>query len=117
MNDYRFWRTGTWELDHDVQRPGSTAQGRICFSPDSRIMAISHRSKGVRLIDPKTGGELPTLEDCGEQIPLAFSPDGSLLATQAQNSSPRVWDLCRVRAQLAEMGLDWGREPAQRAGI
>jgi WD40 repeat protein len=103
--DYRFWRVSDWALDHTIARAASQAAGRICFSPDSRIVAISHRSKGVRLIEPASGAELATLEDEGEQVPLSFSPDGNLLVTQAQNDTLRVWDLRLIERQLGDMGL------------
>jgi hypothetical protein len=41
---------------------------------------------------------------------LAFSPDGGRLAV-ANDTEGRVWELRRIRAQLAEMGLDWDAPP------
>jgi WD40 repeat protein len=113
--DYRFWTVSDWALHHTIARAASQAAGKICFSPDSRIVAISHRSRGVRLIESDSGAELATLEDEGEQVPLTFSPDGGLLVTQGQNDTLRVWDLRLIERQLGEMGLNCRLTPKARA--
>jgi WD40 repeat protein len=111
LNDYRFWRAGDWMLDHTISRPDAKANGKICFSPDSRIMAMSHRSKGVRLINPDTGAEIATFEDEGEQVPVTFSPDGRFLVAQGQSDTLRVWDLSLIERQLGEMELGFRLTP------
>jgi WD40 repeat protein len=43
---------------------------------------------------------------------LAFSPDGALLAQFTnRNGIVHLWDLRRLRAELAAMGLDWDHPP------
>jgi WD40 repeat protein len=36
-----------------------------------------------------------------------FSPDGGRLALTQDDGITLLWDLTRLRAELAEMGLDW----------
>ncbi len=65
----------------------------------------------VRLIDPTTGRTLVdlTAPDPRPITSLCFSPDLARLAAATGNHVIRVWDLCRIRRQLAEMGLNWKR--------
>ena len=105
-HDYRFWEVGTWQTRQVLPRESSRF-GVIAFSPDARIMAISHRRVGTRLVDVATGVELATFDDVGIESPLGFSPDGGLLATVGQNDTIRLWDLRLIRNQLKSMGLDW----------
>ncbi len=101
------WRVGTWEtvhqLDHPVSHPGAVA-----FSPDSRMIAMTHNRFHVNLLDRETfqsrvllgAGEHRTIESA------TFSPDGTRLALTLQDSF-EIWDLRDLRQQLAEMGLEW----------
>ena len=47
---------------------------------------------------------------------FCFSPDGSLLASRGANNTIDVWDLRRIREQLAAMHLDWDLPPYPAAG-
>jgi WD40 repeat protein len=110
--EYRFWEVGSWEPRHGVTRDANIIGG-IAFSPDSRTVAVSPGRYGVRLIDADTGADIVTLEDFGEEMPVGFSPDGGQLATFRLNEtmSIRLWDIRRIRQELAEMGLDWPAPP------
>jgi len=44
--------------------------------------------------------------------PGCFSPDGSKLAVAADARLIRLWDLGRIRAELAAMALDWAEAPS-----
>ena len=57
----------------------------------------------------KTGREYATFEMPEAQviITLAFSPDGGLLAVAGQTQVIHVWNLRRIRQELAELKLDW----------
>ncbi len=50
----------------------------------------------------------PDVPACEE---LLFSHDGSQLAGMMGTVGVQLWDLRRIRAQLADMGLDWDRPP------
>ncbi|MFI5380374.1 MAG: protein kinase [Tepidisphaerales bacterium] len=109
-NDYQFWEVGSWRKRHSVAREVG-GYGHFAFSPDSRVLAISHRNTGVRLVETDTGSELATLDDEGTDFPLSFSPDGGMLATHGENGTVRLWDLRSIRGQLKGMGLDWPEPP------
>jgi serine/threonine protein kinase/tetratricopeptide (TPR) repeat protein/WD40 repeat protein len=80
------------------------------FSPDSRVRAYGTHEGIVHLVSPETDQEiarLPTPE-VGSAVDPAFSSDGShLLVRGYESMSLYVFDLRRIREQLAELGLDW----------
>jgi WD40 repeat protein len=39
--------------------------------------------------------------------PLAWSPDRKLLAAETGDGSIAIWNIPQIRAQLADIGLDW----------
>lgn len=106
--EYVFWETRSWTRHHAVARERSgDFFGRMCFSPDGRILAIAQTRDLVKLVEAATGSELATLE-AGSQTPLAFTPDGGQLVVAGERGALHIWDLTRIRRQLATMKLDWG---------
>src|SRR5262249_47999422 len=82
-------------------------------SLDGKILAVSHSSRIVRLLEHATGQELARLAapHAVEIVGLYFSADGSQLAARSLSHIIQVWDLRLIRAQLAAMGLDWDLPP------
>jgi hypothetical protein len=107
----RLWRTGTWEERPPRPVPGD-GQG-WAFSADSRLLALAGHGR-VRLVRPDTGAEVARLA-LPEQTtfwPLGFTPDGAELLVQGEDTEDvHVWDLRLIRAQLADLGLDWDDPP------
>jgi eukaryotic-like serine/threonine-protein kinase len=100
----RLWTAGTWALARELGGTG------LCFSPDSRLVALQDASQIIRLVEADTGRVIAGLEspDSSNVIWATFSPDGSRLVLVPQNiQAVHVWDLRAVRKQLAEMKLDW----------
>ena len=73
----------------------------------------------VRLVDPDSGREVATLDagtgSSASFFCLAFSPDGTQLAA-GRDHIIHLWDLRRIREQLAALGLDWDAPPYPPAG-
>jgi WD40 repeat protein len=71
---------------------------RLVFSADGRLFATgTFRSSTIKLWETATGRELRDLSAGGQNTTglspvVAFSTDGRLLATAANNSSVKVWD-------------------------
>ena len=104
----RLWTVDSWAPSRFI------GGSKPAFSPDQRTLAVETGSGSVRLVDLATGEDLARLEDPDQIISesLTFSPDGTrLIAASNRGSSIHVWDLRRIRLQLAEMGLDWDVPP------
>jgi serine/threonine protein kinase/WD40 repeat protein/tetratricopeptide (TPR) repeat protein len=107
---YHFWRVGTWELDRRIEHERIALQR--AFTADGRLMALGIDTK-VSLADAATGRELARLSTPQPvaQTPLAFNSDGTKLVVGSDRNTALVWDLRRIRDQLAPMGLDWDAPP------
>jgi eukaryotic-like serine/threonine-protein kinase len=111
---FHFWRVGTWELGLRivVERSGAAWQ-RPAFTRDGRMMALAIAPDQMLLADAVTGRELARLTtlEAVAPAPLVFSPDGTKLIAGTNQKTVLVWDLRRVRDQLAPLGLDWVAPP------
>jgi serine/threonine protein kinase/WD40 repeat protein/Tfp pilus assembly protein PilF len=111
--EYRFWHTGSWQPGPVIRREDA---GWLCppaFTRDGRVVALARSARLVRLLDAEKLQELATLTPAHPQriVHLAFGPDGSRLAASCDNQLIQVWDLRRIRRELARMGLDWDQPP------
>jgi WD40 repeat protein len=101
---------GTWEEGPAVQWSGSAA----VFSPDGSLLAVEAGPGVIRLLDPATGREKARLEDPHQERAscLVFTPEGTrLVAVSDDGKAIHVWDLKRIRAELARIDLDWDAPP------
>ena len=76
-------------------------------------MALGIAPDQVLLADAATGRELARLTTLQPvtPTPLVFSPDGTKLIARTNQKTVLVWDLRRIRDQLAPIGLDWDAPP------
>jgi WD40 repeat protein/serine/threonine protein kinase/tetratricopeptide (TPR) repeat protein len=104
-----FWEVGTWEAGLQIPCRGEC----LAFSPDGRLLAVCDSPYVVKLFAPTDGRQLAALEapNLHPIAHLCFSPDGSQLAAACTTHVVQVWDLRRLRRQLAAMGLDWESPP------
>jgi WD40 repeat protein len=105
----RLWSVDTWQ-------PGPNLGGNaaMAFSRDTSLLALDLGYGAIRLVDPATGREYARLEDPNQDAAfwLCFSADGArLVSTTSPSRSIHVWDLRAIRAELAQMGLDWDLPP------
>jgi WD40 repeat protein len=109
---YRMWDTQSWKKIYDGPASSSPV-GWAAFSPDSQIVAVVVEGNLVQLLDARTGIELAQLEAPQRAVLswLRFSPDGSKLFALEWSRSVQIWDLRRVRKELAALNLDWGFFP------
>jgi WD40 repeat protein/serine/threonine protein kinase/Tfp pilus assembly protein PilF len=106
---YRFWEAGTWEPGPvlPLERGGNRVVA-LEASPDGTLLAAARARSTVQLRDA-SGNELATLPcpEGQEVFGLRFSADGTLLAVACDNQIVHVWDLARLRRELARLHLDW----------
>jgi WD40 repeat protein len=107
--DYRCWAIDSWEPRWRIPRDHASVPGPMAFSADGRTLAIALSNKLARLIDAATGRVLADLT-APDPLPISwmcFCPDAGRLAVASGNHSINLWDLRRIRRQLAGMNLDW----------
>jgi WD40 repeat protein len=110
MSECRLWSVGTWEPG-----PRIAVNGRkIAFAPDNGLLAVETDFGAITLVEPDTGRALATLDSPDQDRAewIGFSPDATrLLVISNDSGSVHIWDLRRLREQLAPLGLDWDRPP------
>jgi tetratricopeptide (TPR) repeat protein len=105
VSDFRAFRVGDWSTSV-VMDPSRTGNF-WAVSPDSRLALFGMSEGYARLIEIATGREVIRIEPPdGALGHMTFTPDGTRLLEPCK-AGLRVWDLRRIRRQLAEMGLDW----------
>ena len=111
---YQFWRVGSWDPGFriDLERNGA-ALYPPAFTGDGRLMALGIAPDQVMLADAATGRELARMTSSSSvnPDPMAFSPDGTKLVARTSHGTALIWDLRRIRDQLAQHGLDWDAPP------
>ena len=105
-SEYVFWNVEGGQAGLRVKREeGAGVQGTMAFSRDGRGLALAISQWVVALVDPASGVEFARLEHPNAQLisALEFSPSGKRLAVATQGHVVQVWDLAKVRAELAAL--------------
>jgi tetratricopeptide (TPR) repeat protein len=108
----RLWSVPSWQ-----EGPLLFGEGyAFVYAPDGKWLAHETGAGAIRLLDLQTGQEMAKLEDPEQRIAdsIALSPDGARLAAiyGANAVSFHVWELCRIREELAHLDLDSDRLPS-----
>jgi WD40 repeat protein len=78
------------------------------FSPDSTLIAVS-RGPAVEIVDRASGQTLRVLSGhTSDVLGVAFSPDGSLLATASRDNTARLWDPTTGDVRATLLALETG---------
>jgi tetratricopeptide (TPR) repeat protein len=102
---HRAFRVGEWETSV-VLDPSRTGELRD-VSSDSQLALLRANEGYARLVEIATGRELVRIEPPdGSLGAMKFSHDGTRLL-EPTSAGLRIWDLLRIRRQLAHYGLDW----------
>ncbi|HWB13393.1 MAG TPA: protein kinase [Pirellulales bacterium] len=98
------WEPGTWE-------PGPQLGPGEPVAATAELVVLAQTNGVYRLVELATGRELAQLEDPEQTArPAAFTPDASKLIVATTNGLA-VWNLRRIRTELAKLGLDWDAPP------
>jgi hypothetical protein len=86
--------------------------GVVAVSADDAWLAVRGARGSVTIWDVRRRELLLALpEEHSNNWSLAWSPDRALLAAGFSDGSLVLWNIPRVRAKLAEIGLDWRDSP------
>jgi WD40 repeat protein len=106
--EYRSWDVPSWAPRWSLRRNNAGGlPGHLAFSPDGALLVVNDSLTDLKLLESDTGRELASLQAPTPQGVewLTFSPSGSHLAVACADCTIELWDLDRIRAQLAAMGL------------
>ncbi len=118
--EFLVYRVATWERERVVEREVASAlSGIAAFSPEGSLLAVTHTVRQARLLSADGTAVLATLDaPLAERITdLCFSWDGSRLAAATDNRVIQIWDLRRLRSELAVLGLDWEAGPGTISSV
>ena len=112
-DEFRIWKTGSWELVRPIRRDQALYNIGTAFSSDSRVLALTLSLSSIQLRDPSGEQVWAQLDSplLGPISFMTFSPDGSQLIIVDWTHNVRVWDLRRIRERLNEIALDWDLPP------
>jgi WD40 repeat protein len=106
------WNTTTWSLHHRIPHPPHDGRKVVTFSPDGRVLAIfNSNAQKVQLRRLETGEELASFPVGFVSTALRFNARGDRLAVANERGYVQLWDLRRLREQLASLQLDWDMPP------
>jgi WD40 repeat protein len=112
----QLWAVGTWQEGSHLG--GTPLNPWGAFSADGKLLALGDAPGIVRLVRVDTGKEIARLTAPEPVIltPWCFTPDGGQLITSGHDTQAlHVFDLRALRAQLAELELDWDAPPLPAA--
>jgi RNA polymerase sigma factor (sigma-70 family) len=81
------WEVRTGRLVHQMGGEGSSWVWSLAFSADGRTLASGHDDRRVRVWEVATGGQRFAFDHGDRAGALAFSPDGSLLASACNETT------------------------------
>ena len=108
-SEYRFHDVGTWALRFSYRRGREGQAGPVAFAPNGSLAVLARTPEELALVDLATGetrAHLPMPE--GKRVTAIAFADESRLITTTPDREVYVWDLAALRADLRELGLDWG---------
>jgi WD40 repeat protein len=112
-SEFCFWEVGSWEPKARLPREPRSLCSSVAFTPDGRLLALVQGRNRIHLHDAATLRQLATLEVPGpaDLWGLSLSPDGTRLAANTDYNVIALWDLRRLRQELAALDLDWEMPP------
>ncbi len=116
---YRFFRVGSWEIGPQIPRKHRLGMNKpAVFSLDGRLLAVVDDNDEVVLHDGETLEKLVALSAPRPRIVMgmAFNQTGTMLAVACGEYGTQLWDLAKLRVQLASMGVDWNHPVTDRTG-
>jgi WD40 repeat protein/serine/threonine protein kinase len=117
-SDFSFWEVGSWERKARLPRDLRSLFSLVAFTRDGELLALGQGRHRIHLHDAASLRHLATLATPGGPASLtgvSLSPDGTRLAAATDYNVVALWDLRRLRQELASLDLDWEMPPYSSA--
>jgi WD40 repeat protein len=111
LDSMMVWATSDWSVHRHIPHPPEEVRHGLAFSPDGRTLATFASDWKVRLLRFETGEELATFPAGRATTSVCFNSTGDRLAVVNESGYFDLWDLRRLREQLASLHLDWDMPP------
>jgi WD40 repeat protein len=111
LDSMTVWNTSDWSVHRRVPHPPEDFAHGLEFNPDGRILATFASDWKVRLVNFETGEELGQPPAGRLTTSVRFNATSDRLAVANESGYYQLWDLRRVREQLASLHLDWNLPP------
>ncbi len=100
-NSLRLWDAETGDQLAVLGR--NTSGLAYAFSPDSARLVAGTDNGALKYFDAKTGSEVTATQGHGAQVwSCTFSPDGTRLATTANDQTAKIWDVRALESGTCE---------------
>jgi WD40 repeat protein len=111
-SECRAWRLDSFEPETALVLSQSSSSPAPLRVGSDGVVAVAFTIDDARLLEPDGLNQIATLSAPDPRlIPIMeFSPDASMLAVSSAGTVD-LWDLRRLREELAQMGLDWDQPP------
>ena len=91
-----FWNLQTLDTDPELSFPQPTSTKAAVFSPVGKFLATGDRNSTVRVWDWVNQIPVELIGHSGAVYSLAYSPDGTRLASAGSDGVVRVWNLKEI---------------------
>src|SRR5262249_50442088 len=91
-NPILIWEVATGQEVGALCPEASLAES-VAFSPDGRLVACLRYDRSIRVADVLTGEELRRFEDPWVPSQIAYSPDGTTIASAGWGTTITLWDV------------------------
>jgi serine/threonine protein kinase/WD40 repeat protein len=117
-SEFGFWEVGSWNRKTHLPRDPRSLLSLVAFTREGELLALAQGRNRIGLHDAATLRHLATLETSGPASlsGLSLSPDGTRLAATTDHNLIALWNLRRLRQELAALDLDWEMPPYPPAG-
>jgi WD40 repeat protein len=103
--------TANWAVRRRIPHSPEDVGHGLAFNHDGQLLATFASDWKVRLLRSETGEELAEFPAGRATTSVRFNATGDRLAVVNESGYFDLWDLRRVREQLAALNLDWDMPP------
>lgn len=108
--EYTIWNVENWEPVRRIERSDCSYSSSMAFSPLGDLLALELTSGALHLLRTTDFSTVVILECPQRNRPTRFSfcrTDQRLISYHHRKGEVYVWDLRKLRSDLALLGLDW----------